>query len=240
MNGDNVGDGPRVEGDDIREIVRTQPPPRGFEAFASAMDQIAQGPQRVFGTNPDPLRPAEIVLPSGGAWSPPHCPLCFSLVQAIRANHVGDMLFECLYDGYAAVFRVGPQRWEARLSTPAAGNWRVPLFGNEPPAGWAPPAPGVSYEQIANVAATTPVVPNAPTVPPVSMTPPVPRVPEAIIPPPEAAGAWLTLAEAAAVTGKTANAIYKLVRRGAVPSRKNERGATEVDMDALEKRESDG
>jgi hypothetical protein len=227
VNGETVGDGPRVEGDDIREIVRTQPPPRGFEAFASALDEIAQGPQRVFGTNPDPLRPAEIVLPSGGAWSPPHCPLCFSLVQAIRANHVGDMLFECLYDGYAAVYRVGPQRWEDRTSTPT-GRWRAPLFGNDPPAGWSPPAPGVSYEQ-APPAPPSPVVPPiAPVAPPIVVGATGANAP---LPP-----TWLTLTEAAAVTGKTANAIYKLVRRGVVPSRKNERGAFEVDMDALERR----
>jgi hypothetical protein len=224
------GEGPRVEGDDILEIVRTQAPPRGFEPFATAMAELAQGPQRVFGTNPDPLRPAEIVLPMGGAWAPPHCPLCFSLIQAIRQNHVGDMLFECLYDGYAAVFRVGPQRWEAR----GEGRWRPPLFGNEPPAGWTPPTPGVSYEQAApapaSFASAAPIVESTPIVESAAVA-------ATVSGPSSSATDWLTLAEAAAVSGKSANAIYKLVRRGVVGSRKNERGLLVVDMDALARHE---
>jgi hypothetical protein len=228
--------GPRVEGDEIPEIVRSTPPPKGFEAFAVAMASVAQQPQQVFGVALDPLRPAEIITPSGGAWTPPHCPLCFSLIQAVRQNHLRDMLFECLYDGYTAVFRVGPQRWELRPAPTGPQDWTPPLFGNEPPTGWVPPTSGVSYDQAVGMVPNRPDVPKPDGPPPERVNPAPVRTPAPVsAPQPAVEAQWLTLVEAAAVTGKTVNDLYKLVRKGAVPSRKSERGLVLIDVDAVER-----
>lgn len=65
-----------------------------------------------FVANPDPMRPAEFVSPLGQ--TPPACPVCKMLLNQVDSNPDGDLLFECLGDGYEAVLRVRSGEWEPR------------------------------------------------------------------------------------------------------------------------------
>lgn len=221
-----------IDGADVQELVRTTPPPRGFEPFAVALAAVAAAPQQVFGVALDPLRPADILTaPGASAGMPPRCPLCHSLLQAVFQNAATDTLFECLYDGYEAVYRVRAALWEPRPLREREG-WIPPRHGEKPegavPGRTAPPP-------------TPPAEPQAPGPALSELAPPLTR--------PDEPGRsrtnlddagpsvgdleWLALADAAAVTGKTVNAIYKLVRRGRVAARKDEKGRVVVQVDAL-------
>ncbi len=212
----------RLDGADVQELLRTTPPPPGFEPFAVALAAVAAAPEHVFGVALDPMRPADIVAPPGAsAGMPPRCPLCHSLLQAIFQNAKADTLFECLYDGYEAVYRVGAGLWEPRPRR-ASDGWSPPRHGEKPEGSVAgrtaaPPAPATEPQ------APRPVLSElAP-----SAAPPAPEIPSA------GDVEWLALADAAAVTGKTVNAIYKLVRRNRVPARKDAKGRVEVQVDAI-------
>jgi hypothetical protein len=73
------------------------------------------------------MRPEDIVIAGPVQQMPPCCPACLSLLHAINQNAAGDVLFECLSDGYMAVHRREQNKWEQR---PGSNLIR-----------WAPPVP---------------------------------------------------------------------------------------------------
>ncbi len=84
-----------------------------------------------FGVAMDPFRPAEIVPPPGIATMPPLCPTCSVFLHAINQNPAGDVLFECLADGYYAVYRVSNGTWQQRPGHESS-DWKPPLVGAAP------------------------------------------------------------------------------------------------------------
>lgn len=231
-----MSDGRAVDADAVGEIIRTTPPPKGFEPFAVAIGAIAAGSGQVFGQALDPFKPADIVnAPGSSTGAPPHCPNCHSLIQPIVQNAQGDTLFECLFDGYETVFRIGAQVWEPRPQREAA-TWRPPVFGEAPATSTSGPvARGNRPETDASSAA---VSPSAASVQAEMAAPPPVRQPMAPrrAPMPVANSGdmeWLTLQEAAAVSGLLVDKVYALVRGGAVSQKRGKGQVSLVNMDEL-------
>jgi hypothetical protein len=212
------GDGPdgpavnaRVDGDEVATLVRTQAPPPGLEPFAAALATIAQAPTVAFGVAVDPMRPADVMMPPGFSSAvPPHCPTCFTLLHPIANNHAGDALFECLYDGYEAVYRAVGKFYEPRPQRPSEG-WTAPLLGIKHEE--AVPAPTKPL-------AILPLQPDQPAAP--AQTAPVSNESQ-----------WLLLADASLITGKSNTDLYKMARTGGIASRKDAKGRLEVDVAGL-------
>jgi hypothetical protein len=75
----------------------------------------------------DPFRPQDVILPPGVSSVPPCCPLCTTLLHYVDMNAAGDFLFECLNDGYLAVYRAGSAEWEQCTSRDTSKRWAPPL-----------------------------------------------------------------------------------------------------------------
>ena len=85
----------KVDAAAVMDIVRSTPPPPGFEAFAVAMGSVAQSAIAVFGVAVDPLRPTDIITAPGNSFTvPPRCPACHTLVEH-TASHVPDARYRC-------------------------------------------------------------------------------------------------------------------------------------------------
>jgi len=240
-----MSDGRAVHSEDVGEILRTTPPPAGFEPFAVALGSVAAAPSHVFGQALDPFRPADIVnAPGSSTGAPPHCPLCHSLIQPIVQNKDGDTLFECLFDGYETVYRVKTNVWEPRPQR-EVDNWRPPVFGESPatatPGPVAAPADPVSVPVFAPVSVPAVVIETVSTSPPVAAPVPAPTVRQPMAPrrSEPTSSEWLTLGDAAAVLGVPAAKVYALVQ-GGVASRRGPDQSLLVNLTELQKTEASG
>lgn len=195
------------------------------------MDQL--GEPRQFAVALDPFRPGETTAAPGTV--PPSCPSCESLIYHVRSNDHGDLLFECLLDGYQAVYRIGSRRWEPNPNAQWP-NWEAPFFGARQPTEPVAAPPRVAP-------APPPVAPAPAAVAPVELPPVTGPV---VLPAPSTTTAsvartastddiieWLTLADAAAIAGKTQDAIYRRVRRKTLDAKKDGAGRVIVRADQL-------
>lgn len=78
------------------------------------------------GSAADPFRPADFMTAPGAATVPPCCPMCLALLNPMSQNAGGDVLFQCLNDGYQAVWRASAQQWEERPGAERR-RWTEPL-----------------------------------------------------------------------------------------------------------------
>lgn len=209
----------KLDAEQVNEILKTQAPPPGFKNFAVAMGAVASGQGVAFGTAMDPFKPTEVLRAPGSSFGiPPRCPTCHSLLQAIAQNATGDLLVECLFDGYEAVYRMGRGLWEPRPREGQTGppGWLPPRFGETPEVSTPGPTaanPKPTRQPMARVA--------IPTEPPIHAEPP--PMPGAVAQPDpvdEEGAEWLLLHDAAEITGKTAGDVYNLVRRKAVRTKR--------------------
>lgn len=163
-----------------------------------------------FGVALDPYRPLDVLGAPGQATRPPACPVCDALLHVISQNPLGDTLFECLADGWEGVYRVGRSAWEPRPGREDTA-WK-------PPRGWdgaITPTPSEPFT------APTPEPPVAPT----EVLTSVERAEE---------DEWVTLDDAASISGLKPDSIYRRVKRGAIPSRRREKdGRLLVKVDGL-------
>lgn len=192
-------------------------------------DQIGERP--AFGVALDAYRPGEILGPPGaGNAQPPWCPVCTCILQEMPdRNDMGDKLFSCLgEDGYEAVWRIAvvggrkdgePENtWvpRRRPGMEATYLWRPPLTTH--------PAQKMGDQVDRALAATEPLptrpartrrtrAAEQPVAPKVALPDPVvTEAPVKVALPPGVE--WLSLADAAAVSGTSANALYQRVKRG--------------------------
>jgi hypothetical protein len=94
----------------------------------ATLEQTAPEVAHVFASGvADPFRPRDIIVPPGVSQVPPCCPSCFVLLQAINVNPKGDLLFECMSDGYQAVYRVSTNEWEQRPGS-TLKRWAEPIL----------------------------------------------------------------------------------------------------------------
>jgi hypothetical protein len=92
------------------------------EQTAQAAAVLAAAPQF------DPTVKKSISVPAHLSGRPPFCPTCpgDTLLYPIDQNPAGDVLLECLSNGYFTVFRVAKQVFEPRPNHEQ--NWVPPLF----------------------------------------------------------------------------------------------------------------
>lgn len=206
---------------------------------------IAPPSRPAYGVSLDPFRPDEVMGAPGVANRPPDCPFCQAALHHIAVNDKGDPAFECLSDGYEAVYRtteddrrhrkvngidvVGPWEPRPRLGVISTG-WRPPALWDvsppEPPAIPAvadvrpPRVPKVAAEPRAPATARGATKRTAAPAPPVSG--PVGTDVE-----------WLTLRDAADIAGTTPNALYQRVKRKTLDSSRSPEGHILVRGDQL-------
>lgn len=187
----------------------------------------------------DPFRPTELVTAPGVL--PECCPLCKGRLQDVRRNDKDDILFECLNEGYEAVYRTTPDDCQPRMVNGIAvqGPWEPYARPGMASEGWRPPVSNRAVE--APPAARAPRARRATS--PTSRaavsteTGSTAAMPPSPPPPSEAAApedlAWVTLADAADLTGATPNAIYLRVKRQTLDAKRGPDGKVLVRADQL-------
>jgi hypothetical protein len=90
------------------------------------MNEATSTPDDILAAVPPP--PIEPTVPPEVIQTQPRCPLCKSLIYPVTANEVGDLLFECLNDGYEAIYRVASQDYEKRPGRDTERRWAPPTF----------------------------------------------------------------------------------------------------------------